>query len=435
MTKQLGLWNTISLGLMVLCFFLGAGNLIFPPIAGLMAGDNLALAVIGFLVTAVGLPLAGLLALAKTGGGLMDLGRHLPKWASKAIAMAIYLVLVPLFGIPRTCLVAYELGFAPYFDEPGQLILFAYSLFYFLAAMFFVLRPGKLIDSMGKVLMPTLAICIAFLGFQVFQTPFAEIAVAQGDYASMPFGVGFIEGYNTMDALAALMFGILMVDALKAKGVTDRNDQFKYMAKASLVAATGLTLFYLVLFYLGATATGVASEGASGGQIFVAYIAALFGKEGQYLLTAIVTLACFSTAVGGISSFTAYISSTFKTSYNAVAWGCAVFCIAVANIGLDNLLTVSIPVLVGIYPVAMALIAYNLIAERFNRPEQAAGMIIGVAALFGLFDGLRAAGLDLKVLNFLPGFEQGFAWVLPTLAAMVVSLLARPAKALAEEAA
>ncbi|MGY5452237.1 branched-chain amino acid transport system II carrier protein [Agarivorans sp. MS3-6] len=428
MTKALGSWNTISLGMMVFAFFLGAGNLIFPPMAGMLAGDNLLVSMLGFLVTAVGLPLLGLLAIAKAGGGIVELGRYLPSKAANAIALAIYLVLVPMFGIPRTCLVAYELGLVPLVENANQLTLIGYSLFYFSAALFFILRRGGLIDSVGKVITPLLVMCIAAIGFAVFKQPFAEIAPAQQNFASMPFGQGFIDGYNTMDALAALMFGVLMIDALNSKGVTGKAEQFGYLVKASLIAATGLTLFYVVLFYLGATATGVAPEASNGGEIIVAYVGFLFGPKGQLLLSTVVGLACFTTAIGGISSFSTYVNNNFKLSYKVTAIVTAACCALVANIGLTQLLVVSIPILIGIYPVAVALIAFNLMVSLFKRPEMSARLIVGVAAAFGLLDAIKAAGVNMDAFNILPGFSQGFAWLLPTLAAVIVSVLARPVK-------
>ncbi|WP_246611878.1 branched-chain amino acid transport system II carrier protein [Agarivorans aestuarii] len=435
MTKPLGSWNTISLGMMVFAFFLGAGNLIFPPMAGMLAGDNLAMSMLGFLATAVGLPLLGLLAIAKAGGGIVHLGRYLPSKVANFIALAIYLVLVPMFGIPRTCLVAYELGLVPLVESASQLTLIAYSLFYFVAALFFILRRGGLIDTVGKIITPLLVICIAAIGVSVFSNPFAEIAEAQKGFAEMPFGQGFIDGYNTMDALAALMFGVLMIDALNGKGISGKGEQFGYLVKASIIAAIGLTLFYVVLFYLGATATGVAPEAQNGGEIIVAYVAVLFGAKGQLLLSTIVSLACFTTAIGGISSFSTYVSDNSKFSYKLTAIATAACCALVANIGLNQLLVVSIPILIGIYPVAVALIAFNLLVDWFNRPQMAARLIIGVAAIFGVLDAIKATGVNMEAFNVLPGFSQGFAWLLPTLAAVLVSVFARSSKQTVAETA
>jgi LIVCS family branched-chain amino acid:cation transporter len=244
----------------------------------------------------------------------------------------------------------------------------------------------------------------------------------------MPFGQGFIDGYNTMDALAALMFGVLMIDALNGKGISGKGEQFGYLVKASIIAAIGLTLFYVVLFYLGATATGVAPEAQNGGEIIVAYVGVLFGAKGQLLLTAIVSLACFTTAIGGISSFSTYVSDNSKFSYKLTAIITAACCALVANIGLNQLLVVSIPILIGIYPVAVALIAFNLLVDWFNRPQMAARLIIGVAAIFGVLDAIKATGVNMDAFNILPGFSQGFAWLLPTFAAVLVSVFARPSK-------
>lgn len=422
MDKSLKPLDVVALGFMTFAFFLGAGNMIFPPLAGFYAGDNLLPAIAGFLLTAVGLPLLGLMAIAKASGGLPTLGRFLPKRASTLLGLVIYVILVPAFGIPRTALVAYEMGVLPFIESAGSITLALFSLFYFSIALFFALKEGQLIDNVGKIIAPILLLLLVVVGVGVVIAPQGEVGIAQADYATSPFAKGFLDGYMTMDALAALMFGLLIIHALRNKGVNDSNKQFKYLAIAGLIAGTGLALVYIALFYLGATSHLVTPSPDNGGQIFTEYVAAIFGPAGQLVLAAVVSLACLTTAIGGISAFGDYINDLKPTiSYRIVVIVAATICLVVANIGLSQLIALSIPILMAVYPVAIALVLLTLVANRLKNPRLTYAVTLSVAFVFGIFDGFSAAGLELVLLHAIPMFDEGLAWVLPTLLAFFLT--------------
>ncbi|UZE95023.1 branched-chain amino acid transport system II carrier protein [Alkalimarinus alittae] len=422
MDKSLRPLDVVALGFMTFAFFLGAGNMIFPPLAGFYAGDNLLPAIIGFLLTAVGLPLLGLLAIAKASGGLPTLGRFLPKKASTLLGLTIYLILVPAFGIPRTALVAYEMAVVPFADSPGVITLALFTLVYFSIALFFALQEGKLIDNVGKIIAPILLLLLIIVGVGVLVAPQGEIGVAQVEYANTPFTKGVLDGYMTMDALAALMFGLLIIHALRNKGVNSSSKQFKYLSIAGLIAGTGLALVYIALFYLGATSHLVTPNPDNGGQIFTEYVAAIFGSAGQVVLAAVVSLACLTTAIGGISAFGEYINDLNpKLNYRWVVMTAASVCLVVANIGLSELISISTPILMAVYPVAMALVLLTLVSDRLRNPQLTYAVTLSVALIFGVFDGISTVGVDLAFLDVMPMFDEGLAWVLPTLIAFVVS--------------
>lgn len=422
MNKSLRPLDVVALGFMTFAFFLGAGNMIFPPLAGYYAGDNLLPAIAGFLLTAVGLPLLGLLAIAKASGGLPTLGRFLPKKASTLLGLVIYIILVPVFGIPRTALVAYEMGVLPFIESPGAMTLALFSLFYFAIALFFALKEGQLIDNVGKIIAPILLLLLVVVGIGVMVSPQGEIGLAQQEYATSPFAKGFLDGYMTMDALAALMFGLLIIHALRNKGINDSSKQFNYLAIAGLIAGAGLALVYIALFYLGATSHLVTPTPDNGGQIFTEYVAAIFGPVGQLVLAAVVSLACLTTAIGGISAFGDYINDLKPTiPYRKIVVVAAVSCLVIANVGLSQLISLSIPILMAVYPVAIALILLTLIADRLRNPQLSYIVTLSVALAFGLLDGMKAAGLELTSLQAIPLFDQGLAWVLPTLLALLLT--------------
>ncbi|MFV0448271.1 MAG: branched-chain amino acid transport system II carrier protein [Vibrio sp.] len=417
MKQSLKLTDIIALGFMLFAFFLGAGNIIFPPLAGQLAGDHLLPAMSGFLLTAVGLPLATIIAIAIAGGSWEHLTQYLPAKASLVMAALIFIIIGPAFAAPRTGLVAYEMAVKPLFSDVN---LTLFSVLFFSVAMFFSWSQGKLIDVIGKVLTPALFIGLIVLALGVFIDPQSPMMAAQGEYATQPLTKGFLEGYNTMDTFGALMFGILIVDALRAKGITEQKATTKYLISAALIAAAGLAFVYISLFYLGATSSSVAMGADNGGVVLSQYVIALFGDKGQLVLSVIVLLACLTTAIGLISACSDFFSTHTPISYKTWVVINGVACAVVANIGLAQLIALSVPVLFALYPVAIALVALTFIRTKLANPQAAYRVVILVSLLFALIDAAKVSGLDVSFFNFLPLFDIGMGWLLPTVAAMIV---------------
>ncbi|MEH0675549.1 branched-chain amino acid transport system II carrier protein [Vibrio scophthalmi] len=419
MNQSLKITDILALGFMLFAFFLGAGNIIFPPIAGQFAGDNVFPAMMGFLATAVGLPLATIIAIAVAGGSWDHLTEHLPKRAAVVMAVLIFVIIGPAFAAPRTGLVAYEMAIKPFLADAAQMQLTMFSILFFAVAVFFAWSQGKLIDVIGKVLTPALFIGLIVLAGAVFIDPQGEILAAQGEYLTHPLQKGFLEGYNTMDTFGALMFGVLIVDALRQKGITSQKATSKYLISAACIAAVGLAFVYISLFYLGATSSAVAAGADNGGVVLSLYVQALFGPYGQVVLSIIVLLACLTTAIGLISACSDYFSSLTPLSYKQWVVINGVACAVVANVGLAQLIALSVPVLFALYPVAIALIALTFMRNKLANPAMAYRVVILVALLFALIDAAKVAGLDMSALSMLPLFDVGMGWLLPTAAAMV----------------
>ncbi|AXY01887.1 branched-chain amino acid transport system II carrier protein [Vibrio alfacsensis] len=437
MKQTLKLTDIIALGFMLFAFFLGAGNIIFPPLAGQLAGDHLMPAMFGFLLTAVGLPLITIVAIAVAGGSWDHLTQDLPKKAAVLMAALIFIIIGPAFAAPRTGLVAYEMAVKPFFVDAAQAHLTIFSILFFAVAMFFAWSQGKLIDVIGKVLTPALFIGLIILAVAVFADPQGEMIAAQGEYLTQPLTKGFLEGYNTMDTFGALMFGMLIVDALRSKGITEHAATTKYLIFAGCIAAAGLAFVYISLFYLGATSATVAAGADNGGIVLSQYVQALFGPYGQIVLSIIVLLACLTTAIGLISACADFFSSKTSVSYKQWVVINGVACAIVANVGLAQLIALSVPVLFALYPVAVALIALTFVRNRLPNPRTAYRMVLLVSLLFALIDAAKVAGVDVSAFNMLPLFSIGMGWLLPTTAAIVCSFfLAKSAQQeLTEEAA
>ncbi|WP_243637421.1 branched-chain amino acid transport system II carrier protein [Parashewanella curva] len=420
--NQMSVTDTFGLGFMTFAFFLGAGNLIFPPFAGMLAGENMSWAMIGFLITAVGLPLSGLIAVARSKGNVMGM---LPPFAATALAVAIYIIIGPAFAAPRTGLVAYEIGVRPFLEHTSAVYHIAglelnasqmwSTLSFFIIAMLLALFPGKLLDNIGKVLTPVLLTLLVVLAISIIMFTGSAPSAPVGDYATQPLAKGIIEGYNTMDTLASLMFGMLIIDVLKKKGVSDPKAQTRYLVRAAIIAASGLAFVYVSLFFLGTSAGDLAKGTTNGGQILTNFVDHQFGSLGTILLSAVVSLACLTTAVGLIVACSEFFEELIPAfSYRPLVIFFSAVCALVANVGLSQLISISIPVLVTIYPVAIALVAITFVTTKLARPEFSHRLVLSVALVFGIVDGLKAAGVDMSALQFLPLFNDGMAWVIPT---------------------
>jgi LIVCS family branched-chain amino acid:cation transporter len=424
MNKKLSSFDLLALGFMNFAFFLGAGNIIFPPLAGAMAGEHYLLAMSGFLITAVGLPLLTLIAVAKAGGGLTTMAKYLPGNLATLLALTVFIIIGPSFATPRTALVAFEIGIKPFLSTPDVASLAVFSILFFAVVCGLSLSTGKLLDMVGKVITPLLIILLMVLSASVFLNPLSDIGPATTDYVDSPFIKGFLEGYNTMDTLASLVFGVLIINVIKTKGISDKRAQYKYLSISGLIAASGLAFVYVSLFYLGATSQEIAPNLSNGGEIIAIYVEALFGMPGQVLLSLVVALACLTTAVGLVSAMSDFLHN-LKPKCNRsllVMLNCAL-CALVTNVGLSALISLSVPVLYTIYPVAIALVALTLCKNLLANKTLSFRFVLTVAFLFGLLDGIKAAGVNMSAFDFLPLYEVGMAAALPIVVALVIALV------------
>lgn len=427
MSKRLSTADTMSLGFMTFAFFLGAGNIIFPPLAGMLAGDNLLPAMLGFLVTAVGLPLVGLIAVAKVGGGIPVMTRLLPRWVGTSIALIIFIIIGPTFAAPRTGLVAYEIGLVPFLDTGSSSAQLLFTVAFFSLALIFALYPGKLMDTIGKVLTPALLVLLLVLAASVIIAPQDPIAAASGAWVNNAFSHGFVEGYMTMDALGSLIFGGLIVDVLRRKGIDDSKAQARYLSLAALIAAAGLIIVYMSLFYLGATSSILAAGVDNGGAVLSAYVVHVFGLGGSMILAGVVSLACLTTAVGLFSACGEFFNELMpKISYRRWVMIIAILCTTIANVGLSQLISISIPVLFLVYPIAMALILFSFVDGYIQQQKLILTSLIAVTACVGVLSALNVMGLAESVValfTFLPLYEQHLAWVPVTFVVVLYGML------------
>ncbi|PYZ97193.1 branched-chain amino acid transport system II carrier protein [Alteribacter lacisalsi] len=423
-----------TIGFMMFALFLGAGNLIFPPALGQEAGTSVWTAVLGFLVTGVGLPVLAIIVVAKSGGDLQNVSVRVGRIFGLFFPLAVYLAIGPLFGIPRTGSVAFEIGALPYLEGEGHsLFMLVFTVLFFGISYWLALNPSKLVSRVGKFLTPVLVGLLAILAVNVFVRPPGDIQPPEGAYSSQPFFTGFLEGYLTMDAIAALVFGIVVISRIKEYGVTDSRQLTGKAVQVGLIAGTGLALVYFSLAYLGATSVTALGIQENGGLILTSVSQMLLGNIGLVLLSFVITIACLTTSTGLISAFGEYLKKLFpKVPYPLTTGIIALFSLTMANMGLTQLIQFSLPMLIMIYPVAIVLIVLVLADPLFNGRKAVYKGAVAGAALVSIPEGLITAGLFADFLagtvGALPFFDLGIGWAVPALAGAAAGLAASSVK-------
>ena len=370
--NQLRTGDIIALGFMTFALFIGAGNIIFPPIVAQQAGEHVWLAAAGFLITAVGLPVMTIMALSRTNGSIEIISSPLGRFFSLFLTIVCYLTVGPLFAIPRTATVSYEIGFAPYFGNDGH-SLFIYSVIYFICVTAIALYPNKLLDSIGHILAPLKIVALAILGIAAFVIPTGYISPPIQHYVTSPVSEGCVNGYLTMDTLGALVFGIVIIQAIQSRGVTDSKLITKYAIIASLIAGVGLTLVYLSLFKLGLGSHEVAANAANGAVILHAYVQHAFGDYGSLFLAGLIFLACMVTAIGLTCACAEYFHELTGISYKLLVFILVGFSLLISNLGLTKLIAFSVPVLSAIYPPAIVVIILSFFWKHWKSPSIVVG--------------------------------------------------------------
>ena len=421
--------NLVLVSFMLFSLFFGAGNLIFPPFLGQNAGNVTLSAMAGFLVTAVILPVLGVVVVARF-DGLDRLGQNVSPSFGLVFAVLIYLSIGPGLGIPRAASVPFEMAVAPYLPDGtnATVFLLLYSLVFFLLALWLCLTPGKLVKRIGNYLTPSLLFLLVFLFICFIFRGERSVATAQSSYAQGAFLKGFSEGYQTMDTIAALNFGLVIATTLGSLGLKEKKDTLRYTVLAGCLAGTILAMVYAMLSYMGMCSSGVYPIQENGAWVLRCIVFQLFGEPGAVLLAAIFTLACLTTCVGLINSISQYFANLFgRVSYRTWVFAITLFSFLVCNLGLNTILSISVPILNAIYPVSIVLILLGLSHQLWQGNRLVYPLTVAGTACVSVVYALENAQIPLGVLanlaNHLPLHSQGFGWVSVALVMLLISLV------------
>ncbi len=426
MSHRLTLKDILALGFMTFALFVGAGNIIFPILAGLQSGERVWIAALGFLITAVGLPVITVIALARVGGGIDALSTPIGRKSGLILATICYLAIGPLFATPRTATVSFEVGVAPLVGYNSS-FLFLYSLVYFTLVIAISFYPSRLIDIIGYVLAPLKIIALAALGLSAILWPAGARLPATASYETMALSSGFINGYLTMDTIGALVFGIVIVNAARSRGVKDTSLLTHYTTLSGLIAGVGLTLVYLSLFKLGSNSGLLAPGAANGAPILYAYVQHTFGNLGILFLALLIFITCIVTAIGLTCACAEFFAKYLPFSYKTLVFTLGLFSMVVSNLGLSYMIQISTLVLTVIYPPCIVLVLLSFTLRWWNNSSSVISTVMLISLLFSLLDAVnRGFALECSLIEWsrrLPLSEQGLAWLLPSLAMLIFSAI------------
>ena len=444
MKRNLTAKETITITSMLFGMFFGAGNLIFPAILGVQAGSNFWSAFAGVFITAVGIPMLAVVALGiSRSEGVVELAGKVSRKYSVFFCTLLYLTIGPLFAIPRCASTSFTVGAVNLLPEGSETLYLAiFSLVFFAIVLLFSLKPSGIMTWIGKFLNPVFLVFLAILVIAALAKPLtslAEVTPAESYAASgSAFFKGFLEGYNTLDALAGLAFGIVVIDVVRSHGVKEPGRIAANTAKAGIFSCLFMGLIYLFITLVSAQSAPICGDCSNGGAVLGIIANYYFHSLGAILTAAIVTFACLKTAIGLVTSCSKAFVDMFPKGPGYTAWAILFsalsFCIA--NFGLNSIVAWCVPVLMFLYPLAITLILLALFGKSFGHSRSvyvwttAFTLVAAVFDMIGTVSGMVPGSTVLSTLTafaqrFLPFFRLGLGWICPAAIGFLLGLLLR----------
>lgn len=427
--------DILVIGFALFAMFFGAGNLIFPPMLGFTYGDKWLIASIGFTIVGVGLTLLAVVSMAKKQGNIFTFTSLAGNKLSKAIILIIALCIGPLGAIPRTAATSFEMVQSAGFN----INIFIFTLIFFGLSLFLALAKNSVVDMIGKFLTPLLLISLLIMIIVGVSGQVGQIKEIDLNVGKI-FSDSMLEGYNTMDALAALAFTPIIVESVVKKGY--KNQLLKKTIQASLIAVLGLAFVYISLTFLGASVS--TSIDTDSRVTLLNYIAEkILGDKGKFVLIIAIIMACFTTSIGLISS----ISNIFaeftknKVSYKFFAIIIALVSLLLSALGVESIIRLTGPFLQFVYPLAVILVVFNLFGkDKINKLViRNSFVVVTVVSFIDAFVSLMEIlsdmfNVNISILNSLESILKGFVkiislnivdfpWVVPVLVTIIITSL------------
>lgn len=413
--------DSFIIGFALFAMFFGAGNLIFPTFLGNTVGNQFFPALTGFLLTGVGLPLLGILACFRANGSYEFMAQRVSPLFAKVSATVLILAIGPVIAIPRTASTTFELGIITLFPAADSLTT---VIVFFTVCLFFVLKPTSIVNTIGKFLTPGLLIVLILIIVKGIFVPIGDIVPLE---AKGVFALSFREGYQTMDALAATIFGSIILLSAQAKGYKDRKSMARVISLSGIVAALGLTVIYGGLMYLGTQTSGLEGVRFTRIQLVMYIIQSVFGSFGAVFLSISAILACLTTAVALLTASASFFTHLFKERipYPVHAIILTIVSILMATHDVDSIVSLAVPALDGIYPVAIALILLTIMGSWVKSDRVVVitvYTVLFISLLTTLVTFVHLPWLE-HALHHLPFHEMGMGWCFPGMVAFLITTL------------
>ncbi len=415
--------DSIVVGFALFAMFFGAGNVVFPPYIGMHAGEQWANGFLFYFIADIGLALVAMFAILHAGGADNITGR-IGHVASKVLMCAVILCIGPMVAIPRTAATTLEMSVTPFFSGMSPVV---FSIIFFAVILLLSIKQSAVIDIVGKILTPALLIGLLILIVKGFVSPIGDI-VDTGVSASEVTVNGIKSGYQTMDVLAAMAFGIIILSSADEKGYTDSKSAAKMIGIAAALSGVLLLIVYFGLTYLGATASTVFPTDISRANLVIGIVELLLGKAGLIIFAIVIALACITTAVALVSSAASFFAklANDKISYGVFVVVICVSSAVISNLGLDMIIAIATPVLDIVYPPMLVLILLSWFGDKLHKSvyvsSVAGSLIASVLATASLY------GMNVPVIDSLPLASLGLGWLTPAAVFGLVAYLVSKVK-------
>ena len=423
MNRKKHVTDSIVVGFALFAMFFGAGNVVFPPYIGMHAGEQWANGFLFYFIADIGLALVAMFAILHAGGADNITGR-IGHVASKVLMCAVILCIGPMVAIPRTAATTLEMSVTPFFSGMSPVV---FSIIFFAVILLLSIKQSAVIDIVGKMLTPALLIGLLILIVKGFVSPIGDI-VDTGVSASEVTVNGIKSGYQTMDVLAAMAFGIIILSSADEKGYTDSKSAAKMIGIAAALSGVLLLIVYFGLTYLGATASTVFPTDISRANLVIGIVELLLGKAGLIIFAIVIALACITTAVALVSSAASFFAklANDKISYGVFVVVICVSSAVISNLGLDMIIAIATPVLDIVYPPMLVLILLSWFGDKLHKSvyvsSVAGSLIASVLATASLY------GMNVPVIDSLPLASLGLGWLTPAAVFGLVAYLVSKVK-------
>ncbi|QBR12159.1 branched-chain amino acid transport system II carrier protein [Sphingobacterium sp. CZ-2] len=416
--------DIITIGFALFAMFFGAGNLLLPPYIGLQIGDHVGITILAFGLTGILLPFFGILSIVNSGEDFNDLGGRVHKNLAPILGSIIMLCIGPMIAIPRTAATTFEVGVLPSFPNAQPIWT---SIAFFAVTWLLTIAPSKVVDIIGNFLTPLLLVLLIGLIVVGVMNPIADYSTSALSTAES-FTLGFIDGYQTLDVLASVIFAGIIIMASKAKGYKDIKSKNYVVIAAGALAAVCLFIIYGGLIYLGAT-SGISDPGIKRSELLIYISRSILGDYGTIAIAISIALACLTTAIALTSAIGTFFSELTgnKLGYKLLVTICCVVSCVLSITGVDNIISFAYPILSFVYPIVITLVIYYVFFGAFVKSKLpyrlalAASTLMAVIGLLKQFNLLGDGIIDK--LNHIPFFAYDLGWVVPSLIGFVIGIL------------